>query len=229
MKQYVQNGLVNYQALLQAENELDAYLDELRSISMDRLGEASREERIAFWINLYNASVIQMVLDEYPVERFDQLPAAFEVRTIRALGDFFSLSEVRDRVLRQGFRDERILMALVSGRMDSPKLFSEAFYGDRLEEQLNEAAHKFVEDETRNRIEPGEKKIFLSPLFRDFGSDFLLNFSSQENTQASSAIEAAVISFFLHHMQDPRKRLFLDSGRYKVQYLPEDPRLNAVH
>ena len=226
LKHYVHSGLVDYESLLQARGELDDYLKQIESISIDAFSEFSREDRIAFWINLYNASVVRMILDEHPVERFDEIPAGSEIRIVQAIGEFFSLSELRDQILRKGFRDERILIALVSGRMDSPKLLDEAFRGDTLEKQLNRVAHEFVEDETRNEIKLGEKKIFLSPLFRNFGSDFLLNFSSSTESQKFSQIETAVIGFILRHLSNPDKRLFLDSGRYKIQYLPENPKLN---
>ena len=226
LKRYVHNGLVDYQGLLQARSELDDYLRQVEAVSVEILGEASREERLAFWINLYNASVIRMILDQYPIERFDQIPAAFGIRTIRAVDEFFSLSELRDQVLRQGFRDERVLCALVSGRMDSPRLFREAFRGEHLEDQLNRVAHVFAEDERQNHIKPGEKKIFLSPMFHTFGEDFLLNFGNPNSTSNFSATETAVISFLLQYLGDPDKRLFLDSSQYRIQYLPEDSRLN---
>ena len=228
LQKFVRQGLVDYQGLLGRRDQLEAYLNSLGEVSVDELGELAREERIAFWINLYNASVVRMILEAYPIEEVNQIPAAFEVRTVRALGDFFSLSELKEEVLRKGFRDERILIALISGRMDSPPLLNEAYSGDRLEAQLDRAAHEFVEDETRNQIKSGSKKVFLSPLFREFGKDFMLNFSSQGSAPGFSETETAVVSFFLHHLSDPEKRLSLDSGRYKIKYLPENPRLNDV-
>lgn len=228
LKQYVHRGRVDYDRLFQARMELDDYLKQLETVSLEALSEVRREERIAFWINLYNASIIRMILDEYPIGRFDQIQAAFEVRTVQTIGEFFSFSDLRDRVLRQGFRDERIIIALVSGRMDSPKLLGEAFRGESLEEQLNRVAREFVEDDKLNQIKPSEKKIFLSPLFDQFGSDFLINFGSSNSSAGFSETQTAVISFLLHHLKDPEKRLFLNSGRYKIRYLTEDLRLNDI-
>ncbi|MBI4372833.1 MAG: DUF547 domain-containing protein [Candidatus Omnitrophica bacterium] len=226
LKTYVHDGLVDYKGLLQARSELDDYLKELENISIETLAEANREERIAFWINLYNASVIRMMLNEYPIASLSDIPAAFDIRTIRAIDEFFSLAELRDQVLRKGFKDERILTALTSARMDSPKLMPEALQGKTLDAQLDRSAERFVEDDERNQIKVGEKKIFLSPLFRIFEDDFLLNYSSKTGPSKFSDAEAAVISFILHYLRDSEKRLFLDRGRYQVAYLPEDPRLN---
>jgi len=227
LKNYVHQGSVDYDALLRDRNELDEYLKQLEHYPLDSFSELSREDRIAFWINLYNASVLRMILDEYPIRRLDEIPAFFDVRTVRAIDEYFSLSELLDEVLRKGFRDERVLTALVSGRMDSPRFLNEAFVGDRLDEQLDRAAYEFVDNDLLNQIKPGAKKIYLSPLFRKFGADFLLNYSTTRESRYSEQ-ESAVISFLLYHLKDPAKRIFLDSARYKIEYLPEDPRLNAV-
>ncbi len=226
LREHVRNGLVDYAGVQKDRGFLDQYLTKLETLSVDRLAELSREDRIAFWLNLYNAGVIRMVLDEYPIRRFDQIPAAFDIRTVRAAGEFFSLTELRDNILRQYFRDERILTALVSARMDSPQLLGEAFRGEHLDEQLNRTAEAFVEDEMRNKIIPGEKKIFLSPVFRQFQNDFILNFNPSGESSPFSVSEAAMVSFILEHLQNPKKRLFLNSGRYQISFLPENPDLN---
>lgn len=227
LKKNVHQGLVDYETLRQNRSELDEYLNQLENYPLDSFTRLSREDRLAFWINLYNASMIRMIVDESPLQSISEIPAVFKIRTVRVIGEYFSLSELLNNVLRNGFKDERILTALVSGRMDSPRLLSEAFKGDQIDEQLDRAAHEFAENEVLNQITPGSKKIQLSPLFQQFGADFLLNYSAARETPFS-AKESAVIGFLLHHLTDPDKRIFLDSAHYKIEYLPEDPRLNAV-
>lgn len=228
LKSCVSEGSVDDEAFLQKKDELDDYLSRLKAISAQALGDESREERIAFWMNLYNASVIRMILENGPLKRLEDIPAVFEIRMIQAVGEYFSLTDLRDGILRQGFRDERIGVGLFRARLDSPGLFGEAFRGDRLDEQLNSASREFVEDHRKNRIQPGEKAIYLSPFFQKFGSDFLLNYGTQTSESGFSETETAVIGFLLHHLRDPEKRLFLNSGRYKIRYLPEDSRLGGA-
>lgn len=227
LKKYVHQDLVDYDALLLKRNQLDEYLEQLEHFPIESFSELSREDRIAFWINLYNASVLRTVLDHYPIHQFDEIPAVLEVREIKAIGEYFSLSDLFHEVLRKGFRDERILTTLVSGRMDSPRILNEAYIGSRIEDQLDRAAGKFVNDDSLNQIQSGSKKIYLSPLFKKFGPDFLVNYGSNQESRYSEQ-ESAVISFLLHHLKNPEKRIFLDSAKYKIEYLPEDPRLNAV-
>lgn len=227
LKDCTAGGLADYGCFTRNQPLLEGYLQSLESFPLDSFSTMSREERLAFWINLHNASVIRMIVDEYPVESVENIPAFFEVRKIQAIGEFFNLLELRNAVLRKGFPDERILTVLVSGRMDSPGFMAEAFTGRQLEEQLSRGASLFVSDSERNQITPGGKKIFLSPIFKKFASDFLVNFSASGDTPFSET-ESAVISFILHHLKDPDRRIYLDSAKYKIKYLPEDPRLNAV-
>lgn len=226
LKAHVRSGLADYKRMLQDRATLDQYLARMAEVPLETLGEASREERIAFWINLYNASVIRTILDAYPVGGIDDIPAVWDIRTVHVIREYLSLADLRDHVLREGFREERVLTAISSARMDSPALYPEAFRGGSLEEQLDRAARAFVEDEAKNRIVPEEKTVFLSPVFREFGGDFVLNFGTREPAKGLTKEETAVIGFFLHHLRDPKKRIFLDGGRYQVKYLPEDPRLN---
>ena len=228
LKAHVRSGLADYPGMREDRQTLDRYLDRVAGVPVEVLAEAGREERIAFWINLYNASVIRTVLDAYPIKWLDQIPAVFDIRTVRVGGEYLSLGDLRDHVLREGFHDERILTAISSGRMDSPRLGREPFRGSSLEEQLNQAAQAFVEDGTKNEIVPGGKKIVLSPVFDEFGEDFLLNFHAREPVKGFSERESAVIGFLLHHLRDPEKRLFLNSARYKIRYREPDPRLNSV-
>ena len=226
LRDYVTNGRVRYGELKQRRAKLDSYLEQLKEVTVEDLAELEREERMAFWINLYNASVVRIVLDQYPVKDVEAIPAMFRTRTVETLNDAFSPAELRDEILRLGFRDERLVTALVSGRMDSPRLAPEAFSGGRLNEQLDQAAQVFVDDDTFNRIEPGKKKIFLSPLFKEFGDDFILNYGTAKPPDGFSEPEAAVIGFILDHSKDPPKRLFLNAGRYKISYFPPNSGLN---
>ena len=227
LKSYVKDGLIDYEGLAKNRALLDDYINELESFPAGAFSQLSRENRMAFWLNLYNANVIRFILDEHPVKSTEEIPAFFEVRKIKVIGEFFSLNELRDNVLINGFHDERVLTALVSGRMDSPKMMAEAFQGDLLEQQLNETAFQFVSNPSKNLLDPTQKKIYLSPIFQKYSSDFLFNFGASKDTPFSDS-EASVVSFLLHHLKDPAKRIYLDSARYKIKYLPEDPRLNAV-
>jgi hypothetical protein len=228
LKHFVRHGLMDYEGLSQDRTFLDDYLTKIKGLPRRALGELSREERLALWLNVYNASVVQLILNAYPVSSVEDIPAFDEVKSTRVAGEYFGLRELRDHIFRDYFRDERVLVALVTGRMDSPSFMTEAFVGARIHEQLDQASRVFVDDENKNQIRPHVKKIFLSPLFEEYGTDFVLNYSSAAPSKKYSAEEQAVISFILHHSDNPENRLFLHKGKFKVYYLESDVRLNRA-
>lgn len=229
LKKYTHDGLIDYLNFSKDKDRLNQYIEKAGQISQEETNDFNREEWIAFLINVYNAGVVSAVLDVYPAKSSDQLMQAINSKVIQIGTEKFTLPEIRDQILRRNFRDERSVIALVSGRRDSPEIMPEAYQASFLDKQLNQAVSEFINDPTKNRVVPGKKKIYLSHLFREFGPDFIFNFGSTQTDSKFSAEQNAVISFLIHHLKDPKKRLFLDSGRYKVEYLPEDRRLNGVN
>ena len=225
LKKYAASGRISYTAI-QDRSLLQTYLDYLAQLTPDFLGTLNRESRIAFWINLYNAVVISQVLNHPRIKGVEEIPDFFKAPVVHAAQVDLSLDDLKNEVLRKGFRDERILFALVSGRMDSPKLLAEAYVGERLEEQLDFGVRQFVDDETFNQIQIGARIIILSRIFADGGEDFLLRYGSLEGPRGFSKTEAAVISFILNYERDAEKRLYLYDGKYKIQYHASDSRLN---
>jgi hypothetical protein len=229
LKTHVHDGLFDYEAIGADELILDRYLLEAAAFSIDELSFFGRESRIAFWINLYNATVVRLVLNHPSIDHMDPIQDQFDSPLIRAAENDLSLNDLKDRVLRGGFRDERVLLALVSGRMDSPGFLNEAFRGDRLEIQLDQVAQQFIDDGTHNYVDPYKGSVYLSPIFSEYESDFLLRYGAPHPPKGFSREQAAVISFILNHSGDPEKRLFLSSGTYQIHYLPPDSRLNQIH
>ncbi|OGW81700.1 MAG: hypothetical protein A3G33_08580 [Omnitrophica bacterium RIFCSPLOWO2_12_FULL_44_17] len=223
----IHEGLIDYREIKQTGlSDLDSYFGLVTQLSTERLNSFSREDQIAFWINTYNAGVIREILKKYPLSKVADNPEIFLSEAIQLADQNLSLAKIQNGFLRERFRDERILTALVSGRKDSPKLSNLVYRGTTIEDQLNEAARLFAEDITKNRIIPGKKKIFLSPLLRKYQNDFIVKFGVLQESKGVSESEAAVLGFLIYHVKDSAMRLFLDSGSYKVKYLPEDSHLN---
>jgi len=224
LKKTVSEGWVDYRVLQGEKGSLRRYLQQLAELSPVRYADFSREEKLAFWINSYNAIAIQSVLEVYPVESLREIPNFWE-RKVILLQKPLSLNDVRDDILRQSFRDERVLCALVSASRASPRLRTEAYTGDRLDEMLNEDAKRFVNDSEKNRVIVGKRRLTLSPLFKWFGTDFLLNYGGAPRFRKFNPTEMAVLSFIADYV-DPEKVDYLQKGRYKLRYLPSDDRLN---
>ncbi len=209
---------------------LDTYFEKLRRIPHKEFKQWPREERLAVFINAYNAAVVRLVLRHYPVERVLNIPGFWDQGAVQigdgAASSTYNLNKILHEVLRGGFRDEKVLFALSSGAKGSPRLRPEAYVGRRLEGQLYGAVKDFVNDMTKNRIKPGEKKIVISRLFKWYSKDFLLNWGNFPEDIRWNPEEMAALSFLVHYLDDPAKVKYMKEAQYKVQYESFDWSLN---
>ncbi|MCM8775750.1 MAG: DUF547 domain-containing protein [Candidatus Omnitrophica bacterium] len=224
-------GEVDYEAVRKDRGPFDRYLKQLSQINNKEFETSwPREERMAVLINAYHAGIIQAVVDSYPIRSIQDIPGIWNIEFIRIGTDFFSLNRIRRNDLVNVFRDEKIHMALSCGAKGGPKLRREAYTGARVEGQLFLAARDFVNDPLRNRIIPGNKNLELSPIFKWYGMDFVLDFGSYqydgEGRQNFSKIEMSVLSFLVHYLDDSEKISYLKQSKYKITYLPFDWSLN---
>ena len=228
LKKFVnEKGEVNYLAAHKESALLDAYLTKLKQIPAGEFKGWPREEKIAVLINAYNAGIIKLILTHYPVKTVMNIPGFWDQEAIE-LGTprVYSLNQIENEELRKGFRDEKILFALSKGAKGSPRLRQEAYTSLHLEGQLYLATREFANDETKNQIEPGKKKLHLSKLFKWYADDFLLNWGNFPEGNKWDPEETAVLSFFAHYLEDSKKVEYLKEGEYKVGYSTFDWHLN---
>ena len=183
LKKYVNDqGLVNYQALQSDSLALNAYLQEL---SANLPGSKwTQNDRLAYWINAYNAFTVQRIIRSYPVKSIKDLGGdkifvntPWDQHFIK-LGDTrYSLNDLEQRIIRKKFDDNRIHVALVCAAMSCPKLRTEAFTGPRLNEQLDDQARNFVNNPAKNKLTPADKPQ-VSSIFNFYPKDFAKNGST---------------------------------------------------
>ena len=242
LKKFVsENGEVNYRAARAEGRELlDRYLEKLKAIPALELKNWPREERMAVFINAYNAGLVKLILEHYPLKTVMDIPGVWDQAIISIstpsspdrkedsdpLARNYSLNEIQNEILRKRFRDEKIFFALCSGAQGSPRLAREAYVGPLLEGQLYRATRDFVNDPAKNQIAPGHKKVMLSRLFKWYANDFLLNWGNFPEEKGWEPQEMAVLSFLAHYLQDPKQVEFLKEGKYKVKYEVFDWQLN---
>jgi Protein of unknown function, DUF547 len=152
---------------------LDAYLGRLSETAISRY---NRAEQLAFWINLYNALVVETVLDHYPIASIRDIGdgsghhSPFQVPLIEVEGEQLSLSDIHNRILRPIWRDPRILYTLSCGALGCPNLQPVPFTSRDLDRQLSDAAMAYINDPRRIHIEEGD--LVISSLFRWYRDDF---------------------------------------------------------
>ena len=177
---FVRTGEVAYGRLgREGAPLLASYLDGLSSACADDYARWSRAERLAFWINAYNAFTVKLVLDHYPIasiRRIGWLPgAAFREAFIPMpglKGGNVSLDDIENGTLRADFREPRIHFALVCASRSCPVLRGEAYRAADLDRQLDDQARTFLADRTKNRFDPASNTLHLSSIFKWFRTDF---------------------------------------------------------
>lgn len=177
LRQHVDDlGLVDYQGMMEDSNQLQRYLDLIRQ-NPPNDKRWSEEERMAYWINAYNAFTVELILDHYPTESIKDIKngipfvnTVWDIKFIKIGGEELDLNNIEHGILRKDFADPRVHFALVCASLSCPKLQNFAFTADKLEEQLEEAAWEFINDPFRNEI-TGET-IYLSKILSWYWGDF---------------------------------------------------------
>lgn len=172
-------GLVDYAGLRSDRQELDRFLDSIESTGPATNPDMfpTREHKLAYYINAYNAQVFQGVLALSPkadtVWGFTKTGLGFFVQMkIVVDGQKTSLKALEDDIIREGFKDPRIHAALNCASVGCPKLPSTAFEPDTLDVQLDTEMRKFVTEDRNCTIDQEAGTVTLSKIFDWFRSDF---------------------------------------------------------
>jgi hypothetical protein len=176
------NGHVNYNRFKTDRKELTNYISMLAKNTPN--DSWSKEEKLAYWINAYNALTIDLILRNYPIKSIKDIKNPWQQR-IWKLGDkWFNLEDIEHQILRK-MDEPRIHFAIVCASVSCPKLQNEAYIAEKLESQLSKATSEFLSDSTKNNISKDD--LQLSKIFQWFSNDFkqnssLINFLNKYST-----------------------------------------------
>jgi hypothetical protein len=154
---------------------LRRYIDGLAAVAISR---CRRAEQLAYWINLYNALTVDLVLAHYPVRKITEIdisPGLFAhgpwdraLATVE--GEAVTLNDIEHRILRPIWNDPRIHYAVNCASLGCPNLQSTPFAAARIEAMLDAAAHAYVNHPRGVRIE--REGLVLSKIYDWFQEDF---------------------------------------------------------
>lgn len=167
--------MVEYGRVKKADKEkLESYLWDLAEQDPRKL---NRGEQLAYWINLYNALTVDLVLDYYPVKSITRLgkgwfrmgPWKDELITIA--GQEISLHDIEHRILRPIWRNPRIHFVLNCASIGCPDLLPDVYQSKQIDEQLEFAARRFINQEKGASFVSG--RLVLSSIFDWYEDDFV--------------------------------------------------------
>ncbi len=172
------DGLVDYKGFIREKPKLEKYLKLLSENAPDRK-TWSKNEQLAYWINVYNAFTVKLIVDFYPTKSIRDLGPRIKIPLIKDVWHYkffkiagveMSLDEVEHSILRKEFEEPRIHFAINCASVSCPPLLNEAFVVANLENQFTRVATTFINDPTRNKI--SSQSAQLSSIFSWFKGDF---------------------------------------------------------
>ena len=164
----------------------------------------AKKEQLPFWINLYNAETIALILENYPVGSIRQIPNKFiqtgpwDTASITVEGQKLSLNNIEHGIIRPIWKDYRIHFLVNCASVGCPNIRSEALTSANYEETADKAAQDYI-NHPRGIRKDGTRVVFSS-LFDWYGSDFGANFGEivktlkkHANPQTSSILDQATV------------------------------------
>jgi hypothetical protein len=234
---HVRDGLVYYRALQGDRGRLNQYIASLNSPAVQSgYGKWSDSQKKAFWLNAYNALVLQTVVNHYPIQgggkgypsnSIRQIPGAFEKTPHAIAGKRLTLDQIETTVLSE-FNDPRVYIALGRGAVGSGRLRSEAFSTKAVEKQLDQAKAQFAGTPRWVKIEMLTGKVSISPILSWRSAAFIAEYADDSfDLPKREPIERAVIGFLRPHLLDAEEG-FIKKNTFQLTYEPFDWRLNDL-
>lgn len=209
LKNHVKDGVVDYSAFVDNEG-FNNYIKDIENKEITE--DLSLEEKLAFYINAYNALAIKGIIDGYSPSSFTSKIRYFYLNKYRIAGKKINLYNFEHKVIRP-LGEPRIHFALVCASHSCPKLRSEVYTAEKLDKQLNENAIDFINDQEKNIFDVDKKKAKVSKIFDWFTKDFTKEMSLQ--------------SYIAQYIQDEKVKALLLTDSFKVKHKKYDWSLNG--
>ncbi|WP_146442347.1 DUF547 domain-containing protein [Vibrio kanaloae] len=168
-----QNTLVRYKAVNTADKtKLKQYIKQLEQVNPL---DYSKAEQYAYWVNLYNAVTVDLILDAYPIKSITKLGGLFSFGpwgddVVVVNGKSLTLNDIEHRILRPIWQDPRTHYAVNCASLGCPNLQLQAFTTDNTEALLEQAASEFVNSDKGVLVT--NNKLQLSSIYEWFAVDF---------------------------------------------------------
>ncbi|MCH2176874.1 MAG: DUF547 domain-containing protein [Lentisphaeria bacterium] len=183
LHKHVQGGVVDYSGFEKDQQLLNQYLNQIATEDESKL---TLDQRMALYINAYNAYTVQLILDHWPISSIKDIPCSkrWKWKGWKVAGKKMSLDDIEHKVLRK-MKDPRVHFAIVCASLSCPDLQPKAFESSTLHQQLDLATNQFLSNPLKGMVVKQEKGLFgfgkkrdvlyLSKIFDWFKKDFLLH------------------------------------------------------
>lgn len=231
LQQHVtEQGLVDYGAI-RGDDRFSEYL--YRLANTDAAGLSDDSQRLAFWINAYNALTIKAVLETLPDDRSKWSEYSIKDQTVgdkniwtglrfRVGGGTWTLDQIEHDILggKGVHRDPRTHLVIVCAARGCPRLWNRAYDPKNIDDQLSGAVQRFVHDPNQFQIDESNRTLKLNKVFKWYGNDF----SSPESAPNAPTVPA----FLGKYIPDPPLTRSMTQDVWKLEYSDYDWKLNIA-
>ncbi len=231
-------GMVGYKALKADRGGLDTFVTRLGRLDRKTYRGWNEKAKIAFWINAYNGLTLKTIINHYPIKAswwrslrypknsIRQISGVWDDITHDVMGRKMTLEDIEHETLRKAFDEPRIHLALVCAAMGCPPLRNKPYRGDKLDAQFADQARAFLSNPKTFRIDRAAGEVYLSPIFKWFGEDFVPGYVPEKGFGNRGKTLRAVLNYVAGHLRQ-KDAEYLRTGEYDVEYLDYDWTLNA--
>lgn len=217
---------VNYNGMKADQAALAQYLNATSKVSKAAFNQWSKDEQLAFLINVYNACTVELVLTRYPNIKSIKdigslLRSPWKQDVALLFGKKRSLDDIEHSLIRGSDRynnDPRIHFAVNCASIGCPALQDYAFTGSKLEGQLEQVTVKFLADRSRNRLR-GDK-LEVSPIFKWYKKDF------EQGWRGTHSVGKFLARYSKPLGLSPSQAHKVKQGNLKISYTAYDWNLN---
>jgi len=181
-------GTINYKGFKEDEKALKSYLSVLRNNMPAK--NWSKADKLAYWLNVYNAYTVKLIIDNYPVKSIKDIKKPWDLRFFRLGKKWYTLNDVEHQILRK-MKDPRIHFGINCASFSCPPLSNKAFNSKNVDAALEKLTIAFINDPKRNTISANQ--IEISKIFSWFAKDFkkegtIINFLNKySNTKINTS------------------------------------------
>ncbi len=197
LKSYVSNnGKVNYNKINANKSDLDKVIKTLQDNPVQ--DSWSKNKKLAYWINAYNAFTIKKIVDNYPVKSIKDLNEGkpWDTKFIKIGGSTYSLNNIENDIIRPTFKDARIHFAVNCAAKSCPPLINKAFTEENVNSLLASQTKKFINNDGFNQIT--NKSISVSKIFdwyKEYFGDLISFINKYSDTKIDSGAKVAYTEY----------------------------------
>lgn len=206
-----EQGMVDYAGWHTSQEDRQALELYIKAIGSAEFNEHPQESRHAFYLNAYNALVLNEVLNRWPIDTVIDIEGFFDAQKHLVAGQDLTLNELEHtHILGPPFQDPRAHFILVCAARDCPRLLRTPVRAATLETQLQAATLEFINRTTR---QVGPNQVLASTLFEWYAKDF-------------GGDAGSVRAYLARYIRDPELRRLLLSDDVQLTHSEYDWALN---